>query len=185
MDIRRKRQERGAGIIVLIMVVAFLLTVGIMLLYITGTGPEVAGNVRLQERAFNAAEAGFDAVWRVLNESILNGTITDFSGQYRTTYNGQPVLDIPPTDSLDNPYYFRMLTDGELVADMERDPSNILFLNQPLSNDTSLSYTVFLINDEAGGITPNDRDCLVVCIGRAARNTYARIEVMIEIQEST
>ncbi len=184
MDIRATRQERGAGLIVLIMVIAFLLTVGIMLLYITGTGPEVAGNVRLQERAFNAAEAGFDAVWRVLNESILNGTITDFSAQYRTTYNGQPVLDIPPTDSLDNPYYFRMLPDEELVADMERDPSNVLFLNQPLSNDSSLSYTVFLINDEAGGITPNDRDCLVICIGRAARNTYARIEVMIEIQES-
>jgi hypothetical protein len=185
MDARNTRKDRGVGLIILIMVIAFLLTVGILLLFVTGTGPEVAGNVRLQERAFNAAEAGFDAIWRVLNESILNGTISDFSAQYRTTYNGQPVLDIPPTESLDNPYYFRMLTDEELVADMERDPSNVLFVNQPLSNDPSLSYTVFLINDEAGGITPNDRDCLVVCIGRAGQNTFARIEVMIEIQEST
>ncbi len=185
MDKRKTRKDRGAGLIILIMVIAFLLTVGILLLYVTGTGPEVAGNVRMQERAFNAAEAGFDAAWRVLNENIIEGVITDFSTQYRTTYNGQPVLDIPPTESLDNPYYFRMLTDEELVSEFERDPTNIVFLNQTLPNDPSLSYTVFLIDDEAGGVIPNDRDCLVVCIGRAGRNTYARIEVMIEIQEST
>ncbi|MGQ9671552.1 MAG: pilus assembly PilX family protein [Candidatus Aminicenantales bacterium] len=185
MGKRRLNQEKGSAIIVLIMVIAFLLTVGILLLFVTGTGPEVAGNIRQQERAFNAAEAGFDAVWRVLNENIISGMITDFSAQYRTDYNGQPVLDLPPTDNSPNPYYFRALTDEELIADFERDPANVLFLNEPLPNDPSLSYTVFLINDEAGGGTPNDRDCLVVCIGRAGRNTYARIEVLIEIQEST
>jgi len=180
----KDHKERGAGIIVLIMVIAFLFAVGLTLLYVTGTGPQVAGNIRLQERAFNAAEAGFDAAWRVLNENIVSGAITDFSSQYRTTYNGQP-LDVPPTSAVDNPYYFRLLTDAELIAEFERDPTNVLFLNQPLPSDPSLSYTVFLINDEAGGGTPNDRDCLVICIGRAGRNTYARIEVMIEIQEST
>ncbi len=185
MGRREMNKDRGAAIIVLIMVIAFLMTVGILLLFVTGTGPEVAGNVRLQERAFNAAEAGFDAVWRLLNETILSGAMVDFSGQYRTTYNGQP-LDIPPTESQPNPYYFRLLTDEQLVKDFENDPTNVIFLNQPLANDLSLSYTVFLINDEAApGVTPNDRDCIVVCIGRAARNTYARIEVVIEIQEST
>jgi hypothetical protein len=174
-------KERGAGLIVLIIVIAFLLAVGILLLFVTGTGPAVAANVRLQEQAFNAAESGFDEVWRVLNESLTGGSITDFTTLYRTNFGGQPGLDDPISVN-----YFRRLTDAELVADVVSDhgPSNpALFLDQPLPNDNSLTYTVFLINDEAmAGVPPNDMDCLVVCIGRAGQDTYARIEVVIEIQ---
>ena len=174
------RKDRGSGLIVLIIVIAFLLAVGILLLFVTGTGPEVAANVRLQERAFNAAEAGFDEVWRVLNDSLISGTWMDFGSQYRTTFQGQVGLDDPRSDN-----YFRKRTDEELVADMTSDPTNVLCggPNQPLPNDSSLSFTVFLIDDEAlTGATPNDRDCIVVCIGRAGRDTYCRIEVVVEIQ---
>jgi hypothetical protein len=176
----RYRKVRGAGIIVLIMVLAFLLAVGILLIFITGTGSEVAGNIRQQERAFNVAEAGFDAAWQALNSNIIGGAYPDFSNLYRTTYNGQPGLDDPAS-----PNYFRMRTDEELVTDVisNHTPTDALFVDVPLANDNSLSYTVFIINDEAMfGVTPNDRDCILVCIGRAGGNTYARIEVVLEIQ---
>ena len=175
---RTRRKDRGSGLIILIIVIAFLLSVGILLLFVTGTGPAVAGNVRLQERAFNAAEAGFDEVWRVLNDTIITGTWPDFGSQYRTTFQGQVGLDDPLSDN-----YFRKRTDEELVADMVSDSTNTIFVNQPLPNDPSLSFTVFLIDDEAlTGATPNDRDCIIVCIGRAGQDTYARIEVVVEIQ---
>lgn len=177
----RRNEERGVGLIILIMVTAFLLAVGVLLVFITGTGPEVAGNIRMQERAFNAAEAGFDAAWRFLNENILGGSVADFSSLYRTTFEGSPGLDDPNSD-----YYFRKRTDEELVADVIKShtfPYDALFADEPMPNDPSLAYTVFIINDEAmPGVTQNDRDCIMVCIGRAGRNTHARIEVEIEIQ---
>jgi hypothetical protein len=180
----KMRKDRGVGLLVLIIVIAFLLSVGILLLFVTGTGPEVANNVRLQERAFNAAEAGFDEAWRAINDLIVSATWADFAGQYRKKYSTYgDVLDFPGTDATPNPYFFRSVTDAELVADMTSDNANTLYVNQPLPNDSTLSFTVFLIDDEnITGATVNDRDCIVVCIGRAGQNTYARIEVVIEIQ---
>jgi hypothetical protein len=181
MNSTRILKERGVGLIILIMVTAFLLAIGVLLVFVTGTGPEVAGNIRAQERAFNAAEAGFDAAWRFLNENIIGGSVMDFSALYRTTYDGQPGLDDPVSD-----FYFRKRTDQELVADVIKShtiPTDALFVDEALENDPSLAYTVFIINNEAMfGVTPNDRDCLLVCIGRAGRDTFARIEVQIEIQ---
>jgi len=185
MKSNKMRKDRGVGLLVLIIVIAFLLSVGLLLLFVTGTGPEVANNVRLQERAFNAAEAGFDEAWRAINDLIISGTWADFAGQYRTKYSTYgDVLDIRWSSPQDpNPYYFRRLTDEELVADMVSDPSNVLIPYTQLPNDSSLSYLVFLINNEnEWGFPANDRDCLIVCIGRAGQNTYARIEVVIEIQ---
>jgi len=187
MKTKGMRKDRGAGLIILIIVLAFLLSVGILLLFVTGTGSLVAGNVRLQERAFNAAEAGFDAVFRLMNDNIISGAFSDFAGQYRTDFGGSAnVLDAPFLSyDVPNPLYFRRLTDEELWEDIENNPGDTIFFNQPLPNDNSLRYTVFLINDEAPGVAANDKDCLVVCIGKAGENTYARIEVKIEIQEST
>jgi hypothetical protein len=177
---RMTRRDRGAGLIIMIIVVAFLLSVGILLLFVTGTGSAVATNVRQQERAFSAAEAGFDATFESLNTGIvISKSVTDFSTMYRTTFGGQPGLDDPAS-----PNYFRRRTDDELWADVVSDPTNAVFVNQPLSTDSSLTYTVFLVNDEAvAGVTANDMDCLVICLGRAGRNTYARIEVTIEIHQ--
>jgi hypothetical protein len=180
------RKDRGVGLLVLIIVIAFLLSVGLLLLFVTGTGPEVASNVRLQERAFDAAEAGFDEAWRGINDLIISGTWTDFSDHYRKKYSTYgDVLDYPGTNSTPNPYFFRSLTDEELVADMISDNTNVLIPYTQLPNDSSLGYVVFLIDDEnITGATVNDRDCIIVCIGRAGQNTYARIEVTIEIQST-
>jgi hypothetical protein len=177
-------RERGVGLMVMIIVIAFLLSVGILLLYVTGTGSAVAGNVRQQERAFDAAEAGFDATFEQLNTNIiLNQTITDFALLYRTTFNGQPGLD-DSSPNPPNPNYYMRRTDEELWTDVVNDPTNAIFVNQPLTTDPSMAYTVFLINDEgAPGVTPNDRDCDIICLGRVGRNTYSRIVIKIEIQQ--
>jgi hypothetical protein len=186
----KMRKDRGVTLLILIIVIAFLLSIGLLLLFVTGTGPEVANNVRLQERAFNAAEAGFDEAWRAINDLIISGTIADFAGHYRTKYSTYgDVLDVKwLAPNVPNPQYFRRITDEELVADMISDDINVLIPYTQLQNDSSLGYLVFLIDDEKDSGTPqagfpvNDRDCIVVCIGRAGQNTYARIEVVIEIQ---
>src|SRR4030042_1673904 len=88
MNRQRTGKDRGATLIILIIVIAFLLAVGILVLYITGTGPEVAGNLRLQEQAFNAAEAGFDNAWTQIEGSFVGAGWTNFEGHYITTQVG-------------------------------------------------------------------------------------------------
>ena len=123
MNTLRSSKERGAGLIVMIIVTAFLLGVGILLLFVTGTGSAVAGNVRQQSRAFDAAEAGFDAAFEQLNANIIqNQTLTDFGLLYRTTFNGQPGLDDPSPNPA-NPNYYMRRTDEELWADLAADPA--------------------------------------------------------------
>lgn len=169
-------RERGAGLIVIIMIVAFMLAVGMLLLTVTGMSPKAADNMRLQGLAFDAAEAGFNAAWVVLNDNFLNRVTSSFGGQYRTTFGGAPGLDDPAS-----PNYFRGLTDEQLVADVRADPTNALFDSEPLATDPRCSFTVFLINDEAPGtIAADDNDCILVCIGRGPRNTYKRLEIVIE-----
>lgn len=172
--------RKGVVLIVVIMVLTFLLTVGIMLVTVTGTGPKVAGNVRLQLQAFNAAEAGVDVAWRQISEYIINEVWDDFTGQYRTTFNNQPGLDDPSSQN-----YFRRLTNQQLVEDVLNNPDNFIFASQPLPYDNKLNYTVFLINDEGGGGTRDDEDGLLVCIGQGPLNTYTRLEIEIEIQSET
>ncbi len=171
------RRERGSGLIVVIMVVAFMLAVGMLLLTITGTSPKASESMRLQGLAFDAAEAGFNAAWIVLNDNFLNRVSTTFNGQYRTDFGGSPGLDDPAS-----PNYFRGLTDAQIVADIHADPTNALFDSEPLATDPRCTFTVFLINDEAPGtIVADDNDCIIVCIGRGPRNTYKRLEIVIEV----
>lgn len=179
---RDNSEERGVSLIIIILVMVFMLTVGVALVTITGTGPSVAGNMRLEEQAFNAAEAGFDAAWRYLNDNISGGTLVSFSSLYRTTYNSVTGLDDPtPT----NPNYFRRLTDQQLYDDVARLTDNYIFASQAMPNDPRLSYTVFVINDDVGGGSPDHQDSILVCIGKGPRNTYSRLEVTIQILPQT
>jgi Tfp pilus assembly protein PilX len=173
-------RERGSGLIVIIMIVAFMLAVGMLLLTVTGTSPKAADSMRLQGMAFDAAEAGFNAAWIVLNNNFLNRVTATFNGQYRTNYGGSPGLDDPTS-----PNYFRSLTDEQLVADVAADntaANPALYSSEPLASDPRCAFTVFLINDEAPGtIVADDRDCILVCIGRGPRNTFKRLEIVIEV----
>ncbi len=162
------------------MIVAFMLAVGMLLVTVTGTSPKAADSMRLQSMAFDAAESGFNAAWIVLNDNFLNRVTSDFGAQYRTNFAGAPGLDDPAS-----PNYFRSLTDEQLVADVEADntaANPALFSSEPLATDPRCSFTVFLINDEAPGtIAADDRDCILVCIGRGPRNTFKRLEIVIEV----
>jgi hypothetical protein len=176
----RHRRERGSGLIVIIMIVAFMLAVGMLLLTVTGMSPKASDNLRLQGMAFDAAEAGFNAAWVILNDNFINKVTSSFGGQYRTNFGGSPGLDDPAS-----PSYFRGLTDEQIVADVAADntaANPALFSSEPLATDARCFFTVFLINDEAPGtITADDRDCILVCIGRGPRNTYKRLEIVIEV----
>jgi hypothetical protein len=180
--------EKGMGLIVVIMVLAFLQIIGFTLLMVTGTGTKVAGNVRTQQMAYNAAEAGFDVAWTEIEEAIANSEWAGFAGHYLN----EPVgIDDPASDG-----YFRKLSDEELLAliDPEEDGSPnlsyVVFCRQPYIQvgagfKTTHTYTVFLIDDEAGSGTPDPSDCLMVCIGcvsTGSTNTTTRIEIELAFQ---
>jgi len=173
---RRAPRERGVALIIVILVTAFLLAIGVGVLSLSGTGPKVSNSLRQQELAFQAAEAGFDAAWRYLNDASEGGAFLDFSGLCRTTYGGADGLDEP----LDV-HYFRKLTDEELWTDVTGDPTNAIFPPTQLPQDARLSYVVFMINDEPPGAVPNYADGILVCIGRGPQNTYIRLEIVLEI----
>ncbi len=176
----QRGRERGSGLIVIIMIVAFMLAVGMLLLTVTGMSPKASDSMRLQGMAFDAAEAGFNAAWVVLNDNFINRVSASFGGQYRTNFGGAPGLDDPLS-----PSYFRGLTDEQIVADVAADntaANPALFSSEPLATDPRCAFTVFLINDEAPGtITADDHDCILVCIGRGPRDTYKRLEIVIEV----
>jgi len=70
--------EKGVGLIVVILVLSFMMSVGLVLITTTSTGPEVAGNIRDQQQAFNAAEAGFDNTWLTIDGYFVEGGWTSF-----------------------------------------------------------------------------------------------------------
>ena len=178
----------GIALIVVILVLAFLLSVGIGLLSITAAGPKLAVNVRAQEQALNAAEAGFDLTWAQLENAFSNGEIMSFDGQCLTEPAG---IDLPLDTN-----YFRKKTDLELLnlldadKDGTADYANVLFYRttfQPLGEirDPLLTYTVFLIDDEAAGGTGDPTDALMVCIGTSGSGpslTTSRLEIVIAVE---
>jgi len=183
MNRQRTGKEKGATLIILIIVIAFLLAVGILVLYITGTGPEVAGNLRLQEQAFNAAEAGFDNAWTQIEGSFVAAGWTNFDGHYIT----QPTGISDPLDAS----YFRKLTDEEILAAISPSDPNMIFYKIPYvatpsgTMDVRYTYTAFLIDDEAGGGDPDPFDTLLICIGTVQSGdslSTARLEIGLAVQ---
>jgi hypothetical protein len=185
-----KRQERGSGLIVVIVVMTFLVTIGVGLITITGIGSRVAGNVRSQQQAFNAAEAGFDQAWIAVEDSFLNGSWLNFDGHYLTEPAG---IDLPLDAN-----YFRKLTDLEMLnlldsdGDGNPDYSNVIFYKvefipaQGGGTDPRYTYTAFLIDDEAVGGTPDPDDALLVCIGTAGtgpKMSTSRLEVVLGVEQ--
>lgn len=178
-DYNRSRPSSGSGLIVVILVLAFMLTVGVAVLTISSTGPKVSATMRYQEEAFNAAEAGFNAARTAIEESFGSRIWTSFSEHYLTQPAGIDIPFINNDLNNPNPVYFRRLTDEQILELLNPDQDEmadvpaeqLVFFEQPFvySNgqlDRRYRYTVFLIDDEAGtGMASDPKDVLMVCIG--------------------
>jgi len=183
---RNVTSQRGSSLIVVLIIVAFMLAVGVSLLTVTGTASKVSGSVRDQEEAFNSAEAGFEAARIAIEAKFFDGTWTNLPDNCCRIPTG---IDLP----LD-PAYFRKHTDSELVAQIPVPTSTngVIFKDQPFTktitgtDDMTRTYTVFLIDDEAGSPVPDPSDALLICIGVVRSGTKilstSRLEILIAIQ---
>lgn len=167
-----RTNERGVALIVVILVLAFMFTVGLALFSVTRTGPTVSGNMRWHQMVFNAAEAGVDSALVYINQNVA-----DFYGQYRTTYNGQPGFDDPSS-----PNYFRRLTDEQILADLKTNADSYIYSLVPMPYDNDITYSAFLIDNNVGSPTPDHTDAVLVCIAHGPQKTSVRLEITIGIQ---
>ncbi len=176
--------ERGSTLIIVILVSAFLLAVGIFLILITGVGSKVSINVRSQEEAFNAAEAGFEAARLAIENFFLDGVWHSLNENCLKEPAG---IDLPQ-DRL----YFRKISDETILQTIDRNSTGVIFYDQPFIRtpsgqlDQRFSYTVFLIDDEAGGGASDPSDVLMVCMGlvRVGNRivSTARLEIHIGVE---
>ncbi len=183
-------QRAGSALLVVILVLAFLLGTGMMLMTVTSTGSQTAGNIRSHQEAFNAAEAGFDAAWLAVDKAFADSEWINFEGHYMTEPTG---IDLPYSAD-----YFRRLTDEELMnyidpdEDGNPDVANVIFCRQPFITrpdgtlDPDYTYTAFLIDDEAlAGVAADASDAMLVCIGIAGRGSSrstSRLEIELVIE---
>ena len=183
------KHRKGMGLIVVILVLAFMLTVGILLVTITSTGSKVTGNIRWQGQAFNAAEAGFNSAYLAIEDFFAGASWTSFDGHYLVDPAG---IDMPLDD-----FYFRKKTDTEILAlldptgDGVPDYDNVIFYKMPYipdgagGFDNRYTYTVFLIDDERGGGYPDPGDALLICIGAVQLGDTlitSRVEVELAVE---
>jgi len=183
-------QEKGVGLIVVFLVLVFLQVVGLALLMVTSTGTKAAGSIRSQQQALNAAEAGFGMAWSEIEILFEDGDWNSFNGHYLLEPSG---IDAPKADN-----YFRKMSDVELLELIDPDGdgnpnlNTVIFCRQPYiqnqdgSFNPRYTYTVFLIDDEAAGGTPDSRDALLVCIGCVGigkNMTTSRIEIELSLED--
>ena len=185
---QNRSSTRGISLIIIVMIMFFMLTVGIALVSLTSTGPKVAANIRSQQQAFNAAEAGFDTAWTTIEENFASGFWSSFEDHYLKDPDG---IDNPSSEN----YYFRGLIDTEILnlidpgGDGVADLDNVLYFQEPYitekggGSDSRYTYTVFLIDDEQGAGATDPADALLVCIGCVkVGNTISstsRLEVLL------
>ncbi|MFO7980089.1 MAG: pilus assembly PilX N-terminal domain-containing protein [Candidatus Aminicenantes bacterium] len=188
---KKINKEKGVGLIIVILLLAFMLGTGMVLMTVTSSGSKVAGNIRSHQEAFNSAEAGFDAAWSAINDAFSSAQWISFDDHYLSN------IEIPGFDIPQDPYYFRKLTDEEILniidsdGDGSPDVSNVLFCRQPFLRDENgeydlrYTYTAFLIDDEAVAGTPDAGDALLVCIGTAGTGSTmstSRLEIELAIE---
>lgn len=176
--------ERGSSLIVVILVMAFMLAVGVAILSITGMAPKVSGSLRDQEEAFNSAEAGFEAARIFIERSLLDGTWGNLQDNCMRTPAG---IDLPLDAN-----YFRRQSDVTLTQALTTGTTGLLYKDHPFlkmksgQDDMTRTFTVFIIDDEAGGGVADPTDVMLVCIGviRSGSRILAtsRLEVLLGLQ---
>ena len=185
-----RNRERGSGLFIVILIVAGLAALGVSLLTLTSMGPKMSGGLRSQEEAFNAAEAGFNAAQSVIKGHFGDGSWLNFEGHTLTQPSN---IDLPFISSAVNSNYFRRVPDEDLLLALDpgkdgtADYAPLLFFNQTFATnesgatDTRLSYTAFLINDEAAGGAVDPNDVLMVVIGAVRAGTRILATTRLEI----
>jgi hypothetical protein len=163
---------------------AFMLAVGVAILTITGVAPKVSGSVRDQEEAFNTAEAGFEAARLTIERGLLDGTWANLQDNCLRTPTG---IDLPLEAA-----YFRRQSDLALTQALSEGTTGVMFKDHPFlktqsgQDDLTRTYTVFLIDDEAGGGITDPNDILLICIGviRAGNRilSTSRLEVLLGLE---
>jgi len=192
-----RKRERGAGLFIVILIVAGLAALGITLLTLTSMGPKMSGGLRLQEEAFNAAEAGFGAAQALIKGAFGSGAWTDFNGHCLSSPNN---IALPVVSGATNTYYFRRMTDEDILLALDpgkdgtADYTPLLFFRQTFATtetgvtDNTLAYTVFLIDDEAAGGVTDYQDALLVVIGEVRVGTRllstTRLEIVLEYENN-
>ena len=181
MRVPNPSRERGASLIVVIIIIAFMLAVGVAILTVSGVSSRVSGSVREQEEAFDSAEAGFEAARMAIEQSLLNGAWANLGDNCLTTPAG---IDLP-----NDAAYYRRRADLDLVQTLAEGTPGVLFKDHAFlktaagNDDMTRTFTVFLIEDDAGAAVPALSDVMMVCIGvvRAGSRVLAtsRIEVLI------
>jgi hypothetical protein len=187
---RGRKRERGAGLFIVILIAAGMAALGLSLLTLTSMGPKMAGGLRAQEEAFNAAEAGFDSARAIIEDHFAVGDWADFTGRTLTSPTG---FDIPFTAGAPTANYFRRLTDEAILqlfdaaGDGSPDVAPLVAFRQTFAQDGAgatdarLVYTAFLINDEAGGGAADASDALLVVIGEVRQGTRTLASTRLEI----
>ncbi len=185
-----RKRERGAGLFIVILIAAGMAALGLSLLTLTSMGPKMAGSLRAQEEAFNAAEAGFDAARAIVEDHFAVGDWTDFSGRTLTAPTG---IDVPFVNGAPTANYFRRLTDDQVMLlfdagrDGTPDVAPLIAFRQTFAQDGAgatdarLVYTAFLINEEAGGGTADASDALLVVIGEVRQGSRTVASTRLEI----
>lgn len=185
-----RRHERGAGLFIVILVAAALAALGLSLLTLTSTGTKMAGGLRTQEEAFNAAEAGFDMARAAIEDNFASAAWSDFAGRTLKLPAG---IDVPFLLGLASATYFRRLTDEQLLNlfdvldDGTPDVTPLLAFRRTFAQDgagatdTRLVYTAFLIDDEAGGGITDPGDVLLVVIGEVRQGGRTLASTRLEI----
>ena len=188
-----RKHERGVGLFIVIIIAAGLAAIGITLVSLTSMGPKIAGGMRSQEEAFNAAEAGFEAARAAIENNLSLGTWPNFVGRYLVQPTG---IDVPLISGAANAAYFRRQTDQELLASFDTngdgtpEVANLLFFNQTFAlnelgqTDTRLTATAFLINKQAGGGGNDPNTALLVVIGAVRAGTRILATARLEIELS-
>jgi len=175
--------QKGSSLIVVIMVAAFMLGVGGVLILLTNTGKKISSNISTQEEAFNAAEAGFELGRIVIEDNFISGNWADLDENCLRLPAG---IDLPLYDN-----YFRKLTDEELIKVISPVSPGVVFYDEPYIRtgsttfDQHITFTVFLIDDEAGGALSDPSDVLMVCIGTVKSGnrivSTSRLEVFLGV----
>ena len=165
------KNETGSVMVAAIMILVLLTIVGMAAMNTSTTESHLATNTLLYERAFYAAEAGFEHAKGVLkvpyNEQNQSNIAAGNPGSWTFALDGSGVIEGLPAAGDAN---------GDGVGDFE---GGVVLLQ---SNLAGISYTVTIWNNDDGGspILDTDGKMMIRTVAAGPRGAVCAIESLIE-----